>query len=171
MLEFCDQGFWLVVLLTVALTLPHLGQSPLGVVPQQNCRSQLIVNYTSSSVNAETVRLAPLESIQFGKALQRVVHAEPTYGPVYLAKIDIADGFYRIGLQPCDLPWLGVILPSGNPTMESLVAFPLALPMGWVERPPYFTSVAKTSNAALRRWKATPPTASPGVHRSNTSIL
>ena len=56
--------------------------------------------------------------MQFGKALQRVmgkvVAADPRYGPVWLGKIDIADGFYRIGLQPSDIPRLGVILPSNG---------------------------------------------------------
>lgn len=163
MLEFCEQGFWTVLPLSSVLTLPHLRLSPLGVVPQRNRRSRLIVDYTFSGVNDETARLAPPEAMQFGKALQRVldkiVHADPAYGPVYLAKIDIADGFYRIRIRTWDIPRLGVILPTdgGDP----LVAFPLALPMGWVESPPYFTSVTETAcdllNAALRRGDRTLP--------------
>ena len=47
-----------------------------------------------------------------------------------------------------------MILPTNGG--DPLVAFPLALPMGWVESLPYFTSVTKTScdllNAALQRW-------------------
>jgi hypothetical protein len=165
MLEFCNQGFWTVLPLSVALTLPHLRLSPLGVVPQRNRRSRLIVDYTFSGVNGDTVQLAPPEAMQFGKALNRilatVVHANPAYGPVFLAKIDIADGFYRIGLQYHDIPRLGVILPSAaNSSCDPLVAFPLALPMGWVESPPYFTAVTETAcdllNSALRQgW--TPP--------------
>ena len=138
MLEFCAQGFWTVLPMSVALQLPHLRLSPLGVVPQRNRRSRLIVDYTYSGVNDETARLAPPEAMQFGKALQRVlskiVHADPHYGPVLLGKIDIADGFYRIGIQSRDIPRLGVILPSDG--AEPLVALPLALPMGWVESPP-----------------------------------
>jgi hypothetical protein len=86
--------------------------------------------------------------MQFGRALQRVmskiVYADPKYGPVYLAKIDIADGFYRVWLQIADIRKLGVTLPtsSGQPL---LVAFPLALPMGWVESPPYFTTLTETA--------------------------
>lgn len=185
MLEFCAQGFWTVLPLSVALTLPHLRLSPLGVVPQRDRRSRLIVDYTYSGVNNETARLAPSEAMQFGKTLQRVlakiVQANPAYGPVYLAKIDIADGFYRIGLQPRDIPRLGVVLPSD--TSDPLVAFPLALPMGWVESPPYFTSVTETAcdllNAALRRWDpplphrletlaATPPATTTQVPTSST---
>lgn len=164
MLEFCAQGFWTVLPLSVALSLPGLRLSPLGVVPQRDRRSRLIVDYTYSGVNEDTARLAPPEAMQFGKALQRfltkVVHAAPSYGPVYLAKIDIADGFYRIGLYPRDIPRLGVILPTTE--REPLVALPLALPMGWVESPPYFTAVTETAcdllNAALRRgWDHPPP--------------
>lgn len=164
MLQFCAQGFWTVLPLSVALALPHLRLSPLGVVPQRDRRSRLIVDYTFSGVNTETARLAPSEAMQFGRALHRVltkiVYANPVYGPVYLAKIDIADGFYRIGLQPRDVPRLGVILPRTD-TRDPLVAFPLALPMGWVESPPYFTSVTETAcdllNSALQRWAPSPP--------------
>ncbi|KAI2512410.1 adenylate kinase [Fragilaria crotonensis] len=78
----------------------------------------------------------------------------PRYGPVYMAKIDIADGFYRVWLQIADIPQLGVALPN-SPGREPLVAFPLALPMGWVESPPYFTALTETScdlaNAMLAR--------------------
>lgn len=158
------QGFWTVLPLASALTLPHLRLSPLGVVPQRNRRPRLIVDYTYSGVNDETARWAPHEAMQFGKALQRiltkVVHADPAYGPVYLAKIDIADGFYRISLYPRDIPCLGVILPSARGT-EPLVALPLALPMGWVESPPYFTAVTETAcdllNALLKRASHLPP--------------
>ena len=163
MLELCRQGFWTVLPLHVALQLHHLRLSPLGVVPQRNRRSRLIVDYTYSGVNDETARLAPPEAMQFGKALQRLlqqlVHADPRYGPAWLAKIDIADGFYRIGIQPRDIPRLAVILPST--TAEPLVALPLALPMGWVESPPYFTAVTETAcdllNHALRRGDHPPP--------------
>lgn len=157
--EFCAQGFWTVLPLSVAITLPHLRLSPLGVVPQRNRRPRLIVDYTFSEVNQDTIKLAPNEAMQFGLTLQRllsrIVDANPCYGAVKLAKIDIADGFYRISLQPADIPKLGVILPARSAvTAEALVALPLALPMGWVESPPYFTSVTETAcdltNAALR---------------------
>ena len=126
LLEFCHQGFWTVLPLATALQLPYLQLSPLGVVPQRNRRPRLIVDYTYSGVNDDTIRLAPPEAMQFDKAfyrlLSRIVHADPAYGPVWLGKIDIADGFYRIGLQPRDIPKLGVILPTSGD--EPLVAPP-----------------------------------------------
>lgn len=163
MLTFCDQGFWTVLPLRIAQLLPHLRLSPLGVVPQRNRRPRLIVDYTFSDVNDDTIRLAPADAMQFGAALRcllhKVVHANPSYGPVWLGKIDIADGFYRIGLQPHDIPRLGVILPASSG--EPLVALPLTLPMGWVESPPYFTAATETAcdllNARLRQWQPLPP--------------
>ena len=164
MLEFCTQGFWTVLPFRVALHLQHLRLSPLGVFPQRNRRPRLIMDYTFSGVNDETVRLTPPQAMQFGKALHRIlrklVYAHPWYGPVWLAKIDIADGFYRIGLRPCDIPRLGVILPATGAD-KPLVALPLALPMGWVESPPYFTSVTETAcdllNINVRRWGTVNP--------------
>ena len=157
LLDFCAQGYWTVLPLAFVREWLGLRLSPLGVVPQRNRRPRLIVDYSFSGVNQETVRMAPPEAMQFGRALQRVmtniVHADPRYGPCKLAKIDIADGFYRMWVRIADIVKLGVILPCshGGP---SLVAFPLVLPMGWVESPPYFTVITETAcdlaNAAVR---------------------
>ena len=137
MLDFCRQGYWIVLPYDMVRHWPALRVSPLGAVPQRDRRPRLIVDYSFSNVNQETVLLSPHEAMQFGRALHRVltriVHADPRYGPVALAKIDIADGFYRVWLRLDDIPKLGVVLPL-------LIAFPLALPMGWVESPPYFTA-------------------------------
>jgi hypothetical protein len=75
MLDFCAQGFWIVLPLATALVaLPDLRLSPLaGVVPQCNRRSGLIVDYTYSGFNDETIRLAPLEAMHFGKALHCIL--------------------------------------------------------------------------------------------------
>ena len=165
-LEFCEQGFWAVLPLATALTVPNLRISPLGVVPQRERRPRLIVDYTYSGVNSDTVRLAPPEAMQFGRALprllSRLVHANPRFGPAKLAKIDIADGFYRVGLRAADIPKLGVILPH-SPSGTPLVAFPLALPMGWVESPPYFTTLTETA-CDLANTATTTGVTFPGVH-------
>ena len=55
----------------------------------------------------------------------------------------MADGFYRVKLTDAAVPHLGVIFPH-FPGEEELVAFPLVLPMGWVESPPYFCAVTET---------------------------
>ena len=53
--------------------------------------------------------------MQFGHALQRILQriydADPRHGSIYMMKVDIADGFYRVGLEPEEVPSLGVCLP------------------------------------------------------------
>jgi hypothetical protein len=62
---------------------------------------------------------------------------------VYLSKIDIADGFYRIWVRAKDVPKLGVLFPSTDGE-EYLIGFPLALPMDWTESPKIFTAATET---------------------------
>ena len=85
--------------------------------------------------------------MQFGKALdrilQRILAANPCHSPTHLLKIDLSNGFYRVCLRAEDILTLGVAFPVG-PGKESLIAFPLTLPMGWMESPPYFCSMTKT---------------------------
>ena len=73
--------------------------------------------------------------MQFGHDLQRILKrmydADPRHGPIYMMKVDIAGGFYRVGLDLEDIPSLWVCLPPG-PDGKTLVAFPLVLPMGCV---------------------------------------
>ena len=68
-------------------------------------------------------------------------------------KVDIADGFYCVGMSPEDVPSIGVCLPLGTDN-KTLVAVPLVLPMGWVESPPQFCAVTETvadlANTVLR---------------------
>ena len=95
--------------------------------------------------------------MQFGHALQRILQrmydADPRHGPIYMMKVDIADGFYRVCLAPEDVPYLGVCLPSG-PDGKTLIAFPLVLLMVWMESPQQFCAVTETvadlANTALR---------------------
>jgi hypothetical protein len=79
------------------------------------------------------VDLVPAKSMQFCRALWRILNAiaraNPDLGPVYMSKVDIADGFYRIWVTSTDVAKVGVLLPT-RPGEESLIGFPLALPMG-----------------------------------------
>jgi hypothetical protein len=130
--------------------------SPLGIVPQRKRLLWLIVDFTYSGVNDKTARLAPSNAIQFGKALQRILtklmQSDPFLGPVHLGMIDIAEGIYSIHFQPHNIPWLDGIFPSNG--WDPMVAFPIALSIGWVDCLPYFTSVTETAcnllNLALR---------------------
>ena len=157
MLDFCQQGYWVVLPYSAVRHWDLLRVSPLGAVPQRDRRPRLIVDYSFSNVNQETVALAPSEAMQFGRAFQHVlsniVNADLRYGPVYPSKIDITEGFYRVWLQADDIPKLGVVLPT-LPGLPPLIAFPLALPMDWVESPPFFSVLTETAcdlaNARLR---------------------
>ena len=100
--------------------------------------------------------------MQFGHALDRylreILLADPTLGPIYMLKLDIADGFYRIAINIEDIPKLGVVFPT-RPNQPPLVAFPLVLPMGWKHSPPAFSvateTVADLANIAIA--SSTPP--------------
>lgn len=148
MAEFCEKGFWVVLPYHTVRHLPGLKLSPLGVVPQRDRRPRLIVDYSFYGVNANTIKIMPPEAMQFGRALERLLtsirHANPAFGPVYMAKIDIADRFYRVWTSANTCPKLGVLLPQ-QATEPQLVAFPLSLPMGWVESPPAFCAASETA--------------------------
>ena len=86
--------------------------------------------------------------MQFGTnsgahVLYQIRHANPRYGHVYLAKVDLSDGFYRVALNDSAIAKLAVALPQ-FPGEERLLALPLVLPMGWVESPPFFCAVTET---------------------------
>jgi hypothetical protein len=85
-----------------------------------------------------------------------VRHADPKYGPVYLSKHDIKDGFYWMFLKADDCIRLAIILPKyeGEP---QLIAVPMAATMGWTELPPVFTVMSKTvADVTNRNFKAAP---------------
>ena len=146
--DMMDKGQWVILPFSVVSTLKNLRISPPGVVPQRGRRPRWICDYTWSNVNQDTVPIAPMEAMQFGHALDRILRqillANPELGPVQLIKIDISDGFYRIGLRIDDIPKLGVIFPTRDGE-EPLIALPLVLPMGWTNSPPIFSAATETS--------------------------
>lgn len=164
MVDMIDKDIWVVLPYDIVKTLPDLRLSPIGVVPQHERRPRTIVDYSYFGVNNDTADTAPVEAMQFGRALERIlstiVEANPRYGPVYLIKIDISDGFYRIKMNVHDIPKLGVTFPSTEGE-EPLVALPLFLPMGWKNSPPNFCAVTETiadvANERIRKWEV-PPT-------------
>ena len=167
MADMIEQGYWVILPYSNVLHLPHLRLSPLGVVPQRDRRPRIIVDYTFWGINDDTVPLAPSESMQFGRALERVLHkirrANRRFGPTYMIKVDIADGFYRLFVSAPTTATLGVVFPQHDDE-EPLIAFPLVLPMGWVGSPPFFCALTETAtdlaNKRLRdrSW-------SPATHR------
>jgi len=140
------KGQWMVLPYDDVKHIPNLRISPLGIVPQRDRRPQTIADYTYSGINADTVKLTGHLPLQFGQALlciiRKIVARNPAYGPVYIIKLDLADGFYRIHLAPRHVPTLGVAFPT-DPSELPLVAFPLALPMGWTSSPPFSAPLGK----------------------------
>ena len=149
--EFIDmikKEQWIILPFKVAKSLPGLRLSPPGVVPQRGRRPRWICDYSWSGINQATLPLAPSDSMQFGHALDRylreILLSDPKLGPIYMLKLDISDGFYRVNLAPGDIPKLGVVFPSRQ-GKEPLVALPLVLPMGWKNSPPFFSAATETA--------------------------
>lgn len=138
---------WVILPESVALDLPGLRVSPPGVVPQRGRRPRWICDFSWSGVNDDTLPLVPLEAMQFGHALERLLReillADPSLGPVKMLKVDLSDGFYRVNLNIDDIPKLGLVFPT-LPGQEKLIAFPLVLPMGWKNSPPAFCTATET---------------------------
>lgn len=171
MADLIRQGYWITLPYSSVRQLPNLRISPMGIVPQRKRRPRIIVDYTFSGVNDDTVPVAPTEAMQFGRTfhriLQRIANADPRHRPVHMAKVDIADGFYRVGLRAQDIQALGVAIPT-PPGTDPLVAFPLTLPMGWRNSPPYFCAITETVVDLTNQEVPARPRLTP--HRGHPSI-
>ena len=145
--DMVEKQQWVVLPAEMVKGLPGLRLSPLGLVPQRGRRPRTISDYSYFGVNEDTALMAPKEAMQFGRTLPRLLwhihRANPRFGPVYMSKIDLADGFYRVWLNPEDTPALAVLFPS-RPGEPDLIGIPLTLPMGWAESPPYFCAATET---------------------------
>ena len=93
----------------------HSTEPATSIVPQRNRRDRIISDYSFFRVNEETVPLAPHMAMQFGQTLkrllQRIHRANDVFGPVYMPKIDLLDGFYCLWLQLEDRLKLAVLFP------------------------------------------------------------
>jgi len=158
------KGQWMVLPYAEVADIPNLWISPLGVVLQQEQCPWTIANYTFSGVNGDTVPLTDHLPLQFGQALQHILHcimeSDPAHGPVHIIKIDLADGFYQIFLAPHHIPLLGVAFPM-PPGQVTLVTFQLALLMRWTSLLPLFCAATETitdlTNHALCQGTHQPP--------------
>ena len=63
-----NKSQWTLLPADLVMGLQHLWLSPLGIIPQCDCCSHSIVDYTFSDVNADTVPLTPHDALQFGRA-------------------------------------------------------------------------------------------------------
>lgn len=116
MLEFSESGYWTILPYSEVRQLPGLRGSPAHMKEELDRKDRFLADHSNWGVNEHTLPLAPKEAMQFGWALSRLLysirHADPKYGPVYLSKLDLKDGFYRLHLRPEDAPSLAVVLPK-----------------------------------------------------------
>jgi hypothetical protein len=147
--DYVQMGYWTVLPYRSVRHYQHLRIAPAGVVPQRDRRPRPIMDYTFYNTNQDCLPRAPYEAMQFGgtlqRLLQRIAYCNPKHGPPLLAKIDLADGYYRVPLCPQAALALAVVIPPDvqhSPT--PLVAIPLTLPMGWAQSPPYFCAFTET---------------------------
>ena len=76
----------------------------------------MISDYSYFDVNQDTLNIAPAEAMQFGCTLWGLLYcihcANNNFRPVYMSKIDLSDGFYKLFLHPKDIHHLAVLFPS-----------------------------------------------------------
>ena len=173
MADMIEQGYWTILPYSTVSHLPHLRLSPLGIVPQRDRRPRIIVDYTFYGINEDTLPLAPAEAMQFSRAFERILrkirHANRRYGPTYMIKVDIADGFYRLFISASSVATLGVVFPQ-HPDEEPLIAFPSVLHMGWIGSPPFFCALTETSTD-LANWCLRDCTWKPTTHSLSAMLM
>ena len=94
----------------------------MGVAPQVGRRDRMVADRSWSGVKAETKPVVPVESMQFGHALERIIReillADPALGPVKMIKVDLSDGFYQLHLvlagMPPSLAWPSPRFPASQ---------------------------------------------------------
>ena len=157
--SMAGKGQWVVLPYSVAQNLLGLRLSPLGIKEEKDHRPRWLGDYSYYKLNCSILPLAKLSSIQYGRALDRllqeIVFADPARGHVYMLKADVSDGFYRISLHPDEYSKLGLVFPLDDGD-ETLVSTPLNLPMGWNNLSPLFCTATETvtdlENQALRAY-------------------
>jgi hypothetical protein len=81
-----NKGQWTVLSARLVSHMRKLRVSLIGVAPQRDRRPRAIVDYSFCDVNEDTAPWAPTESMQFGRALHRILRmileAHPRFGPV-----------------------------------------------------------------------------------------
>jgi len=147
MYDYVSMGYWTVLPYSSVRHLAQLKLAPVGVVPQRERRPRPIMDYSYYDTNKGFLPIAPNHAMQFGTALprllQRLVYCNPSLGPPLLAKLDLADGYYRAPLSSTAALHLAVVLPTDFGS-EDLIALPLSLPMGWNQSPPFFCAYTET---------------------------
>jgi hypothetical protein len=150
--------------------------SPLAVVPQRNRRGRMILDLSFAvrrlrtkgrkrsrdddiilqpSVNNTTVQMAPEEPVkELGNVLPRILDFMAKVPPeehVHFSKMDLADGYWRMVVEPESRWNFAYVMPSDPGTPMRLVV-PSALQMGWNESPAYFCATTETARDVAQTW-------------------
>ena len=138
-LDIIDKSQWLILPYNKVKALKGLRLSPPGVIPQRNRCPRWIGNYAWSEVNQDVVPLAPMDAMQYGRAIDRILReisvSNPKYGPGRFLKSEPTHWGY---------PETSIDLPRHDiPGRQRLVALPLCLPMGCKMSPPRFCTPQK----------------------------
>jgi hypothetical protein len=134
---YINMGYWVVLPFSDVQHLPLLKLAPSGVVPQCDRQPLPIMDYSYNYVNQTSLPIAPFT------AMQRIAYCNPQFCPPLLAKLDLADGYYRIPLAPAAALQLSDVLPPDGG--DNLISIPLSLPMGCSHSPPYFCAFTETA--------------------------
>ena len=114
------KGQWVFIPYLVTKELPRLRLSPLRVKEERGRRLWWLEDYSYSNINSETIPIAVMPAMQYGRSLERlireVVIAYPAPGPVHVLKEDVSASFYCIELQPTDSPKMGIVFPQKERT-------------------------------------------------------
>ena len=121
---------------------------PVAFIPQVGRRPRLIFDFTWIGLNNIAERLAHMDTMRFGCALQRtfkqVLNAEPHLGQVYLRKVDLADAYMRLWVRMEDVLSVAFLIPKKIPSDTQLVGLHLSLPMGYIDGATYFFMATET---------------------------
>jgi hypothetical protein len=160
MAEFIKNRFWTVLPYRLVRDLSQLQLSPAAVKEERERKPRILCDHSWYPVNDSALPHAPPEAMQFGGTLGCLLHstrhANPAFGPTYLSKYNIKDGFYCMFLRANDCPHLAIILPL-YPGEEQLVTIPMSCIMGWVESPPTFCAMSEMVTDLMNRWFSTSP--------------
>jgi len=160
-LEKVEQGFTHLVTWDSIKDNPptNLKISPFAAVPHKSRRYRAILDLSFQirlgglklpSVNANTKPQAHRAAMrQLGWVLPRLIWAmataAPEHGPLFFAKWDIKDGFWRLVVSPEDAWHFCYVLPANNDEPIQLVV-PTSLQMGWCESPAFFCTASETAH-------------------------
>ena len=107
------------------------------------------------SVNDSTVQLAPDVPVkELGNVLPRLLDFMmdvPAEEHINFSKMDLAEGYWRMVVEPAARWNFAYVMPSTPGTPTRLV-IPRALQMGWKESPAYFCAATETVRDVAQTW-------------------